>query len=306
MEAHMSDWSKGFWAMIGVCVTWGLSPLFYHQLSQVSVIEVLAHRTLWSLVLFMGILAVQGRLAEFRRVLLGPHLPRLAFAACVISVNWGIFIWAVQAGYVVESSLGYYIFPLLAVVMGLVLFGERLAVTQIIAVLIAAFAVVLLTWGLGVAPWISLSLALTFALYGAVKKTLPVGPVLSVACEVAILAPFALGWLLLQEFGAMPPALAQPVSFGTGWGISLMLAASGVITAVPLVMFSYASRRVGMSTLGLMLYLNPTLQFMCAVLVFGERFTGWHMIAFGLIWLALGIYSASALMGLRAAARRNA
>ncbi|MBD9525995.1 EamA family transporter RarD [Paracoccus sp. PAR01] len=302
----MSEWGKGFWAMIGVCLTWGLSPLFYHQLADVAVIEVLAHRTLWSLVLFLGILGWQGRLGEFRRTLFGPFLPRLAFAATVISINWGIFIWAVQAGYVVESSLGYYIFPLIAVVMGLVFFGEKLLAAQGVAVLIAALAVILLTWGLGVAPWISLSLAISFALYGVVKKSLPVGPVLSVACEVAILAPLALGWLLAQKAGIMPAALAHPVSFGTDMRMSLLLAASGVITAVPLVMFSYASRRVEMSTLGLMLYLNPTLQFLCAVLVFGENFTRWHMIAFAMIWLALAIYSASALIGQRAEARRNA
>lgn len=302
----MSEWGKGFWAMIGVCLTWGLSPLFYRQLAEVPVVEVLAHRTLWSLVLFIGILAVQGRLGEFRRVLFGPYLPRLAFAALVISVNWGLFIWSVQAGFVVESSLGYYIFPLIAVVMGMMLFGERLSTAQTVAVLIAALAVIVLTLGLGVAPWISLSLAISFALYGVSKKALPVGPVLSVACEVAILAPFALGWLALQELGLMPAPLAHSVSFGSETGLSLLLIGSGVITAIPLVMFSYASRRVEMSTLGLMLYLNPTLQFLCAVLVFGESFTKWHMIAFGMIWMALAIYSASSLMQGRAATRRNA
>ncbi|MTH76522.1 EamA family transporter RarD [Paracoccus aestuariivivens] len=302
----MSEWSKGFWAMIVVCVTWGLSPLFYHMLSDVPVIEVLAHRTLWSLVFFVGILAAQGRLADFRQVLFGPYFLRLAFAALVISVNWGIFIWAVKVGYVVESSLGYYIFPLLAVVMGLVFFGEKLNAAQAVAVLIAALAVVLLTWGLGVAPWISLSLAFSFGLYGVTKKTLPVGPVLSVACEVAILAPLALGWLLLQKAQLMPDALTQPVVFGADAGQSMLLAASGIITAVPLVMFSYASRRVEMSTLGLMLYLNPTLQFLCAVMVFGENFTGWHMMAFAMIWAALAIYSASAVLKGRAELRRNA
>ncbi|WP_134678397.1 EamA family transporter RarD [Paracoccus ravus] len=302
----MSEWGKGFWAMIGVCLTWGLSPLFYHQLSGVAVIEVLAHRTIWSLVFFLAILGWQGRLAEFRRTLFGPYFARLAFAALVISINWGLFIWSVKAGFVVESSLGYYIFPLIAVVMGLFVFGEKLSAAQFVAVLLAGFAVIVLTWGLGVAPWISFALAISFALYGVAKKALAVGPVLSVACEVAILTPLALGWLIAQKLGLMPEALAQPVSFGQSAGVTLLLLASGIITAVPLVMFSFASRRVEMSTLGLMLYLNPTLQFLCAVLVFGEDFTFWHMIAFSMIWFALAIYSAPALLRLGIGLRRGA
>lgn len=291
---RMSEWTKGFWAMIGVCVTWGLSPIFYRALSDVPVVEVLAHRTLWSLVLFLVVLGVQGRLAELRGALTGRHVGRIVLAALTISLNWGLFIWAVQAGHVVQSSLGYYIFPLTAVVAGVLVFGECLSRAQGMAVLLAALAVTLLTWGLGVAPWISLGLALTFVLYGALKKSLPLGPVLSVAAEVALLAPLALGWLLLQGLGLMPAPLAQPLGFGGNLPVSLLLAASGVITAVPLILFSYAARRVGMATLGLMFYLNPTLQFLCAVLLFGEAFTRWHMIAFAMIWAALAVYSASA------------
>ncbi|WP_199260789.1 EamA family transporter RarD [Paracoccus binzhouensis] len=290
----MSEWGKGFWAMIGVCVTWGLSPIFYRALSGVPVVEVLAHRTLWSLLLFLAVLAVQGRLRELRGALTGPHVGRIVLAALTVSLNWGLFIWAVQAGHVVQSSLGYYIFPLMAVVAGVLVFGEALSRAQALAVLLAGLAVALLTWGLGVAPWISLGLALTFVLYGALKKSLPLGPVLSVAAEVALLTPLALGWLALQALGWLPASLAAPLSFGADLPVSLLLAASGVITAVPLILFSYAARRVGMATLGLMFYLNPTLQFLCAVLLFGEAFTRWHMIAFAMIWTALAIYSASA------------
>ncbi|MFC3570373.1 EamA family transporter RarD [Paracoccus simplex] len=290
----MSEWSKGFWAMIGVCVTWGLSPIFYRALSEVPVVEVLAHRTLWSLLLFLAVLAVQGRLRELRGALTGPHVGRIVLAALTVSLNWGLFIWAVQAGHVVQSSLGYYIFPLMAVVAGVLMFGEALSRAQAMAVLLAGFAVALLTWGLGVAPWISLGLAVTFVLYGAIKKSLPLGPVLSVAAEVALLTPLAAGWLVLQALGLLPAGVAEPMRFGADLPVSLLLAASGVITAVPLILFSYAARRVGMATLGLMFYLNPTLQFLCAVLLFGEAFTRWHMIAFAMIWAALAIYSASA------------
>ncbi len=299
----MSEWRRGFWAMITVCVVWGLSPIFYHALHAVPVAEVLAHRTLWSLVLFLIILGVQRRLGALWRALTGPFLGRMAFAAVMISVNWGLFIWAVQTGHVVQSSLGYYIFPLVAVLLGLLLFGERLARPQAAAVALAALAVVLLTWGLGVAPWISLVLALSMGAYGVAKKGLPVCPVLSVACEVAILAPFALAWLVAQGMGLVPARLAQPLIFGLDARPSLLLVVSGVITALPLVLFSYASRRVEMATLGLMQYLNPTLQFLCAVLIFAEPVSGWHMIAFAMIWAALAIYSSSALRQSRAPRR---
>ncbi|WP_287885326.1 MULTISPECIES: EamA family transporter RarD [Paracoccus] len=291
----MSEWTKGFWAMIAVCVTWGLSPIFYRALAGVPTVEVLAHRTIWSLALFLVVLGAQGRLGQLRAALTGAVAGRIALAALTISANWGLFIWAVQAGHVVQSSLGYYIFPLAAVMTGVLVFGESLTRVQAMAILLAVLAVVLLTWGLGVAPWISLGIALTFVLYGALKKSLPLGPVLSVAAEVALLAPLALGWLIAQALGLMPAPLAQPLGFGANLPVTLLLIASGAITAVPLILFSYAARRIEMATVGLMFYLNPTLQFLCAVLLFGETFTTWHMIAFAMIWAALAVYSASAL-----------
>ncbi|UFS65735.1 EamA family transporter RarD [Paracoccus denitrificans] len=291
----MSEWTKGFWAMIAVCVTWGLSPIFYRALAGVPTVEVLAHRTIWSLALFLVVLGAQGRLGQLRAALTGTVVGRIALAALTISANWGLFIWAVQAGHVVQSSLGYYIFPLAAVMTGVLVFGESLTRVQAMAILLAVLAVVLLTWGLGVAPWISLGIALTFVLYGALKKSLPLGPVLSVAAEVALLAPLALGWLIAQALDLMPAPLAQPLGFGANLPVTLLLIASGAITAVPLILFSYAARRIEMATVGLMFYLNPTLQFLCAVLLFGETFTTWHMIAFAMIWAALAVYSASAL-----------
>lgn len=302
----MREGTKGFWAMIAVCVSWGLSPIYYRALSHVPTVEVLAHRTLWSLALFGVVLGLQGRLRQLAAAMAGPQIGRIAFAAITVSANWGLFIWAVQSGHVVQSSLGYYIFPLVAVLLGVLVFGERLTRAQAAAVALAALAVGLLTWGLGVAPWISLGLAITFGLYGVVKKALALGPVLSVAAEVALLSPLAAGWLILQGAGLMPAALAQPFVFGTDLASSLLLVGSGLITAVPLILFSYAARRLGMAALGLMLYLNPTLQFLCAVLLFGEPFTRWHMIAFAMIWAALAIYSASALgQARRAAALAN-
>ncbi|WP_347265615.1 EamA family transporter RarD [Paracoccus sp. (in: a-proteobacteria)] len=298
----MSEWTRGFAAVIGVCLVWGLSPIYYRLLVDVPVVEVLAQRTIWSLLLFLLILGLQGRLALLRDALAGPQLGRIALAATAVSVNWGIFIWAVQAGHVVQSSLGYYIFPLVAVLIGLVLFGERLSRAQGLAVVLAGLAVTVLTWGLGVVPWISLGLALSMGLYGAAKKALTMDPVVSVAAEVALLTPLALGWLALQGAGLMPAALAHPVAFGESLRLALLLAFTGPITAVPLILFSYGARRVPLATLGLTFYLNPTLQFLCAVLLFAEPLTRWHVIAFAVIWGALALYSASALRQARRAA----
>ncbi len=296
----MSEWTKGFWAMIAVCVTWGLSPIFYHALAGVPVLEVLAHRTIWSLVFFLIVLGIQRRLSELARAITGPWAGRVAAAALLVSTNWGVFIWAVQTGHVVQSSLGYYIYPLIAVLLGVAIFRERLGRVQAFAVALTVLAVALLTWGLGVAPWISLSLAVTMGLYGVVKKSLPLGPVLSVAAEVALLTPVALAWLVAQGAGLVPGA--APLAFGSSPGLTLLLVLSGVITAIPLVLFSYAARRVEMTTMGLMFYLNPTLQFLCAVLVFGEAVTRWHMIAFAMIWTAIAIYSAASIRQARRAA----
>ncbi len=296
----MSEWTKGFWAMIAVCVTWGLSPIFYHALAGVPVLEVLAHRTIWSLVFVLIVLGIQRRLSELARAITGPWAGRVAAAALLVSTNWGVFIWAVQTGHVVQSSLGYYIYPLIAVLLGVAIFRERLGRVQAFAVALTVLAVALLTWGLGVAPWISLSLAVTMGLYGVVKKSLPLGPVLSVAAEVALLTPVALAWLVAQGAGLVPGA--APLAFGSSPGLTLLLVLSGVITAIPLVLFSYAARRVEMTTMGLMFYLNPTLQFLCAVLVFGEAVTRWHMIAFAMIWTAIAIYSAASIRQARRAA----
>lgn len=290
---EMSDRSKGIWSMIAVCVAWGLSPLFYRGLSHVAPAEVLAHRTLWSLILFAIVLAGQGRLAALPRTLAGPHLGRLIVAAGLISTNWGLYIWSVQNGHVVESSLGYYIFPLVAVVMGVVVFRETLSPAQWLAVALAALAVVVLSWGLGAAPWISLSLALTFGSYGVIKKALPVGPVLSVAAEVAVLAPLALVWLTLSEAGVV--AVPGRAHFSTDLYTALMLMLSGPVTALPLILFARATRLVDLATVGVVGYLNPTLQFLCAVLLMGETFTVWHAAAFALIWAALAIYSGAAM-----------
>ena len=283
--------------MIAACVLWGLSPLFYKALSHVPPLEVLSHRTIWSLVFFGLVLVFQGRLGEIGVIFKSRALLLVMIASSVmISVNWGIFIWAIQVGRTVEASLGYFIYPLMAVLLGAVLFREKLGVVQIISVMMAAGAVVLLTWGLGVAPWISLMLAASFVAYGVIKKRVPVGPVVSVTTEVLLLLPLAVVWLWGVHAQGWTGIDGRNVgAFGQGWYNTILLILLGLMTASPLILFSYASKRLGFATQGLLFYLNPTLQFAVAVLAFGEPVSKWHAIAFPIIWFALAVYSLNAL-----------
>ncbi|WP_439123747.1 EamA family transporter RarD [Marivita sp.] len=284
----MTETKKGVFALIAACTIWGLSPLFYKALSTVIPHEVLAHRTVWSLVFFGCVLGIQGRLSTLRAAVTDPVSRKvIAAAALLISVNWFLFIWSIQAGRATEASMGYYIFPLVAVLLGRIVLSERLSRTQWVAISLAAIGVLSLTIGLHIVPWISLVLATTFGLYGLIKKRLDLGPVVSVSAEVLILCPIALGWLTYIHLG---PGGA----FGRDWVESALLIASGPVTALPLILFSYGARRLTMSTVGIVQYINPTLQFLCAVVIFSEPFGVVHMIAFALIWTALAVYSSSA------------
>lgn len=301
----MSETTKGILAMVAACVIWGFVPLYYALLSHVPPLEVLAHRTLWSLALFGVLLSVQGRLGELPRILLTWRgFLLVAVASLMVSTNWGIFILSVQIGKVVESSLGYFIFPLVAVVLGRMVYGEQLSLVKWLSVAIAAVAVLVLTLGLGVAPWISLILAVTFGFYGVIKKRLEAGPVVSVTGEVLVLAPLAAVWLAGVHLGGWEGLTGRNAAvFGRDLQDSLVLIGSGLTTAGPLILFSYASRRLDLSTVGLLQYINPSLQFLCAVAILGEAVTGWHMLAFPMIWLALAIYSAEAIRQDRASRR---
>lgn len=285
----MAQQKFGILAMVLACLVWGLSPLYYKLLEHIAPLEILAHRTFWSFATFAVILGVQGRLREVGQALRSwQRLQVIAFAALMISVNWFLFILSIQIGKATEASLGYYIFPLVAVVFGVVAFGERLGRLQWIAVGLATVGVLVLTIGQGVAPWISLILAVTFGLYGLVKKKLSVGPVVTVTAEVVLLLPVALGWMVWIHSSGQ-------AQFGAQWGTSALMAFSGVLTAVPLILFSRAAQQVPMATVGLVQYINPTLQFLCATLAFGEPL-GWvHVVTFAMIWSALALYSLATL-----------
>ncbi|HET9068018.1 MAG TPA: EamA family transporter RarD [Amaricoccus sp.] len=278
----MTEEHKGVLAIAGTATIWGLSSIFYKALADVPPLEVLSHRTLWSVVFILCVLAAQGRVGEALRAARQRQvwLP-LAASAVTIAANWFLFIAAVQQGRALEASLGYYIFPLLAVALGFLVLGERFTAWQSAAIGLAAAAVVVLTLGTGTAPWTALAIAGSFGLYGLVKARLPLGPLVSVFAETLLLLPLALGWITWLGGGA----------FGQDWRTSVLLAFSGPLTGGPLMLFAYATRRIPYATVGLVQYWNPTLQFAVAVWLFGEPFSLWHGVAFAMIWSGLGLYS---------------
>ena len=277
----MTDPVKGVLAMIVACTIWGLSPLYYAQIRDVPPLEVLCYRAIWSLIFFAAILLFQGRLRlVWAAVTDRESLWVIVLAGLLISSNWGVFIYAIGVEKGVDASLGYYMFPLMTAALGFLVFGERLSAVQWFAIGLSSLAVVVLSIGLQVIPFIALYLGGSFAAYGVLKKRLSLGPVVSVTAEVFILTPVALLWI--ANFGTQIDA---------GWGRQFYLALSGPITATPLILLSFAARRIKLSTVGVVQLLNPTLQFGCATLVFLEPFTIWHGIAFPLMWGALIIYS---------------
>ena len=286
----------GVLAMIAACVIWGLSPLYYRLINHVSPADILAQRTIWSVVFFVMVLALQSRLPVLGAALSDRRQTSwIVLAALLISANWFLFIYAIQIERVTEMSLGYYIYALVSVLLGMLVFGERLSAVQWFAVGLALVAVLVMTAGLGAAPWISVVLASTFGVYGVLKKRVSTGPVVSVTAEVLVLAPLALIWLF---------AFADPLPGDVAtWGLLIL---SGPMTAVPLILFSFAAKRVRLATVGLLQYLNPTLQFLLAAVVLGEPMGLVHAIAFPLIWVGLAVYSWSALSQDRAARSASA
>ena len=294
----ISDTTKGVFAVLGAAVIWGLSPIFYKALAHVPALDVLSHRMIWSLVFFGCVLAVQGRLREIPAAFTNRRTGMLiVLASLLIAVNWAMFIWAIQVGLTTQSSLGYYIYPLISVLFGRLFFAEMLSNAQWSAIALVTVAVCVLTFGVGHLPWVALFLAITFAVYGVLKKQLQIGPVLSVTIEVMLVSPVAV-LLLCRTYLEGAPV------FGGDFLTFVLLVMAGPMTAVPLILFGYGSKRMKMASVGLILYLNPTMQFVSAVFLFAEPFSGWHLVAFTLIWIALAIYSASALR--QEKARRSA
>ena len=292
---------------LGAYVSWGIFPAFFPLLKPAGPVEILAHRIVWTVLLMAVVLAVGGRersdsangsggkLSDLRALSRRTWL-LLVCASALISTNWLIYIYAVNNGHVVDAALGYFINPLVSVVLGVVLFGERLNRPQTVAVVVAVVAVGLLSSGAGGAPWIALGLAGSFGLYGAVKKVVPADPRVSVAVETAVAAPFALAYLVALQIAGT----SQLTGNGPGHVVLLMLC--GPITAIPLLCFAAAAQRLPLVTLGLLQYLTPSMQMTWGLLVGHELMTPRRWVGFALIWLALAVFSADALR--RARTRR--
>jgi chloramphenicol-sensitive protein RarD len=282
---------------LGAYLLWGVLPLYFKLLAELLPSEIVAHRILWS-VLFLAVLAtILRRWPAIRAAFASPHVLRLLLAsALLIGANWLVYIWAVLNGHVLEGSLGYYLNPLVNVLLGVVLLKERLNRAQIAAVALAAAGVAVLAVGAGDGLWISLTLAGSFAFYGYLRKVAPVESLEGLAVETVLLAPLALGWVLW--LGAQGEA-----HFPLDAATNLLVVLAGAVTAVPLLLFAGAARRLPYSTLGMLQYIAPSIQFLLAVLVFGERLTSAHIACFSAIWTALLIFALDGLRTGRAALR---
>lgn len=280
-------------------VLWGLFPLYFKLLLSVGPLEILMHRVLWSLVFLGAVLAVRRQWAWLGTVLTRPMvLAGFAASALLLAANWFLYIWAINHDRVIDASLGYFITPLVNVLLGYVLLRERLRVLQWAAVALAVAGVLWLAWQGGHPPWIGLALAGSFGTYGLLRKTAALGPLEGLSLEAMLLAPLALAYLLWLDHSGQNSFAAAGA--GTRW----LLAAAGPITAIPLLLFAAGARRIPLATLGLLQYIGPTIQLLLGVLLYHETFSGARLAGFAVVWSALVLYSAD---GLQQAwtARRN-
>ena len=286
---------RGIASAAAAYVLWGLFPLYFRELAAVPPTEVLVHRVLWSALFVLIVLAWRG---QWRWIALVARQPRVlgAFAATalLLSANWLTYIWAVNNGHVVDSSLGYFITPLVNVLLGYTVLGERPRRAQWVALALAGAGVAWLTWQVGKLPWIALVLAATFGCYGLLRKIAVLGALEGLALETLWLLPFATLAAALW-WGAGSASLPPP-----DLGTALWLIGIGPVTAVPLLLFAAGARRISMTTLGLLQYLGPTIQFGLGVWVFQEPFAANRLVGFGLIWSALALYSADGWRSMRA------
>lgn len=264
--------------------SWGLLPIYWKLFGQTSPVEVLSHRIVWSMVFLTGILLLQQRRSELQQLWQAPKSIALLLAtATLLSFNWGLYIYGVNTDRVVETSLGYFINPLVSVSLGFIFLKERLNRGQKLAVLLAAIGVAYFVWQLGQVPWIALLLALTFAFYGLLRKIVPVSPMVGLAVETLLVTPVALGIIGWESFAGASP-------MGNDALITLLFIGSGVTTSMPLLWFNNAAKRLRLSTLGFFQYLAPSLQLLLGVFLYREPFTQTHAVTFGFIWSAIALY----------------
>lgn len=293
--------NRGMLYAVGAYVAWGFLPIYWKALHSLPALEILAHRVAWGALVAIVLVTYRLRWSWLSAVL-GSRRTLLTFvaSALLLSFNWFVYIWAVNAGYVIETSLGYFINPLVNVLLGVLFLRERLRGGQALAIAIAAGGVLYLTFQYGALPWIALALASSFGLYGLLRKTASVGSLEGFTLETLLLFVPAVGYLIFRE--------AQGgAAFGhAGAGTELLLVGAGVMTAIPLLLFGAGARRLTLTSLGILQYIAPTLQFLLGVLVYGESLTLQRLIGFVLIWLALAVYTAEGIWTSGGTARMRA
>ena len=277
---------KGILLAAGAYGCWGLVPLYWRLLQQVPAGQLLAHRIIWSFATLLIILLMLRQWKKFRKEafslrILGIYL----IAAILITINWLTYVWAVNSGHIVESSLGYFINPLLSMLFGVIFFRERLRLWQWIPVGLAALGVIYLTVAIGKLPWIALTLASSFAVYGIVKKIAPLGSLFGLMLETLILVIPATLYLFFTD------SAGTGAFFRTGVENDLLMIGAGVITTFPLLMFASAAQKIPLSWIGILQFISPTLQFLCGVVVFGEGFSHKQLIGYGMVWIALTMFA---------------
>jgi len=286
--------NKGILAGIGAYMFWGLFPIYWRLLEEVPAIEILTNRMVWSFVFMAIILTVQKDWEWFREAAHNRKtLLTYTLAAILLSINWFTYIWAVNAGFVVEASLGYFINPLVNILLGVIFLGEKLRRGQVAAVILAGLGVVYLTISYGSLPWISLVLAFTFGMYGLIKKTAKLESMHGFSLETTVLFLPALLFLLYREANSVDALVHQ------GPAVTLLLVLAGPVTSIPLLLFGYSARRIPLSMLGFIQYIAPTLQFMLGVFVYVEPFPPTRLVGFSIIWLALLVYSLESVFYIR-------
>lgn len=292
-SASSASTGQGIALAVAATSMWGAFPLLFKTVSHIPALEVLAQRSAWSLVFVTVLMIAMGRRGEIlKKSFYAPRTLRaMALSSVMVAINWGVFIWAVANDLVLQSSLGYFISPLLSVVLGVIFLGERLVLSSWVAITLACLGVLVLVVNLGLVPWVSVGLAVSWAIYGLVRKTAPVGSLPGLYLETLLLLPLALAYIAWLAMGD------GVMMFGATWTDTLLLIGSGFVTALPLLLFARATRILRLSTIGVLMYIVPTGQFLLAVFVFKEPFSTGHLVAFGFIWLGLAVYVWGAARG---------
>lgn len=276
---------KGILYGIGAYVLWGFFPIYWKFLHVVPALQVIGHRISWSFIVLIFFILLTKQWQDFRAVAFHPKtIATYALAGVLLSINWLVYVWGVNAGFIVETSLGYFINPLLSVLMGVIFLRERLRFAQWIPVVIASIGVLYLTFVYGRLPWIALSLAFSFGIYGLVKKIAPLGSLYGLTLETAMVFPAALIYLLFVN------STGEGAFLHAGMTIDLFLAGAGIVTTIPLLMFASAAKQIPLTMVGILQYIAPTLQFLIGVFIYKEPFDHDHLIGFGIVWLALVIF----------------